>query len=249
MYYLDRQRGLDGGNIYKVKNNFDLPLKKDRSGAYKIKPGGTVHVCLTSDFFLEQADEWRTEAWSMIKIRNDLHFHLQTKRAERVFECLPSDWGSGYDNVSLCFTAENQRRADERIPILLELPFKNKSIMCAPMLGEITLEAYLSTGKISRVIVDGENYDGDRPLCYEWVKSLYDECLRHNVAFDFAGTGNYFIKNDKTYHIPKAYQHICALRSGLQIPRKNSNIPIQPKCRECKMNQNCSGCKQCGKCR
>lgn len=249
MYYLDAQRGADGSKIYKVKNNFDLPLKTDRSGKYKIKPGGTVHVCLTSDFFLEEADAWRDEAWAMIKLRSDLQFRLQTKRAERVSECLPPDWGEGYANVSLCITAENQRRADERIPILLDLPFKTKSIMCAPMLSEITLDAYLSTGKITLVIVDGENYDGDRPLYYEWVKALYDECREYGVNFSFAGIGNYFVKNDKTYHTPKAYQHICALRSGLQLPPVNTDIPIQPRCKTCKRNSSCNGCKQCGKCR
>lgn len=37
MYYLDSERGKSGGEIYKVKTNFNLPLKKDRQGNYKIK--------------------------------------------------------------------------------------------------------------------------------------------------------------------------------------------------------------------
>ena len=36
MYYLDSLRGKDGAEIYKVKNNFDYPLQKDRNGNYKI---------------------------------------------------------------------------------------------------------------------------------------------------------------------------------------------------------------------
>ena len=39
MYFLDRQRGGDGGRIYKVRNNFDYPLQKDRDGRYKVKSG------------------------------------------------------------------------------------------------------------------------------------------------------------------------------------------------------------------
>jgi len=54
---------------------------------------------MTSDFFLEEADEWRKEVWEIIKKRPDLKFWLQTKRAERVEECLPKDWGNGYPNV------------------------------------------------------------------------------------------------------------------------------------------------------
>ena len=249
MYYLDAQRDKDGGEIYRVKNNFDLPLKRTREGSYKIPSGSTVHVCLTSDFFIEEADDWRDEVWDIIKIRSDVHFWLQTKRAQRVRQCLPIDWGDGYGNVSICFTAENQRCADERLPILLSLPFKEKNVMCAPMIGEITLKKYLESGQISKVLVDGENYDGDRPLYYDWVKKLYDECLVNNVDFDFVGTGNYFVKDGKTYHLPKAYQHIEALRSGLQIPGVNTDIKIQPRCRTCKRNASCNGCKRCGKCR
>ncbi len=240
MYFLDAERGKDGSEIYRVRTNFDLPVKKDRAGHYKIPSGETVHVCLTSDFFLEEADEWRNEAWDIIRARPDLHFWLQTKRAERVKECLPADWGDGWDHVSLCFTAENQRRADERMPILLSLPFGEKNVMCAPMLGEISLAPWLSSGQIGKVLVDGENYDGDRPLDFEWVKKLYRECLEAGVEFDFVGTGNIFLRDGKEYHIPKAYQRVMAVNSGLQLPAKEK-LPVDPKCRNCSARFRCGG--------
>ena len=59
-------------------------------------------------------------------------------------------------------------------PILLDLPFKHKGIMCAPLLSEIHIEQYLSD-KIEQIIVGGENYSGSRPCHYEWVKSLYHQ--------------------------------------------------------------------------
>ena len=43
-------------------------------------------------------------------------------------------------------TCENQRRADERIPFLLELPFKHKGIMCAPFIGPVSIRKYLPKG-------------------------------------------------------------------------------------------------------
>ena len=46
-----------------------------------------------SDFFIEEADEWREDAWLMIKRRSDLHFYMVTKRPERIAQCLPEDWG------------------------------------------------------------------------------------------------------------------------------------------------------------
>ncbi len=249
MYFLDSKREKNGSEIYKVKNNFNLPLKKTRSGEYKISSGATIRVCMTSDFFLEEADEWREEVWNMIKLRKDVNFWLQTKRANRVKDNLPEYWGDGLENVIMVFTAENQKRADERLPILLDLPFKHKGIMCAPMIGEITLDSYLKTGQFEVVLVDGENYDGNRPLFYDWVKKLYDECIKYNVEFRFIGTGNVFIKDGKTYHIPKAYQNVMALKSKLQNPLVYTDVKIQPKCKNCKRRFSCNGCRWCGKCR
>lgn len=249
MYYLDAQRDRDGSDIYKVKTNFNLPLKKNRNGEYKIPGGATVRVCMTSDFFLEEADAWRDEVWDMIRFRRDVTFWLQTKRAERVAAHLPHDWNDGWDNVIMVFTAENQKRADERLPILSALPFRRRGIMCAPMLEEITLARYLETGKFEVVLVDGENYEGNRPLYCDWVKKLYDECVRCHVRFDFVGTGNVFVKDGKTYHIPKAYQHVMALRSGLQYPAQDTDIRVQPRCRTCNRRNSCNGCHWCDKCR
>ena len=79
MYYLDKKRDRDGSVIYKNKGDFFMPLQKDRQGQYKIKSGESVFVCLTSDFFLKEADEWREEAWDVIRKRNDVNFSLLTK--------------------------------------------------------------------------------------------------------------------------------------------------------------------------
>ena len=82
MYFLDKQRNVDGSKIYRVKNNFNYPLHKDTNGSYKIKSGECLRVCLTSDFFLEEADIWRDEVWAIIKQRPDVGFFLLTKRPE-----------------------------------------------------------------------------------------------------------------------------------------------------------------------
>lgn len=76
MYFLDRMREQDGSNIYKTKGGFRKPVQKDRKGRYKIQSGETVRVCMTSDFFLEQADSWREEAWDMMRQRRDVVFFL-----------------------------------------------------------------------------------------------------------------------------------------------------------------------------
>ena len=101
MFYQDQERGKCGSDIYKVKTNFNLPLKKDRQGNFKIESGARIRVCMTSDFFLEEADPWRDEVWDMIRIRADVHFWLLTKRAERMEGCLPWDWLDGWEMCRL----------------------------------------------------------------------------------------------------------------------------------------------------
>jgi protein gp37 len=211
MYYLDRQREQNGARIYKVRTDFDKPLRKDRNGNFKITSGETLRVCMTSDFFLEEADKWRNEAWEIISRRRDVIFFLLTKRPQRVEKCLPENWGEGWENVFFNVTCENQRRADERIPLLLELPFKHKGIMVAPFIGEVSIEKYLekaqtspnNTGQnvIEQVICGGENYDGARPCNFDWVKKLRYECEKYNVKFSFYETCTKFVKDRKLYTI------------------------------------------------
>jgi protein gp37 len=265
MYFLDRQRGNQGGDIYRT-GSFRYPLQKDRQGNYKIKSGELIRVCMTSDFFLEEADPWREEAWDIMRQRRDVKFFLLTKRPERVETCLPWDWGDGWEHIFFNVTCENQRRADERIPILLNLPFRHKGIMCAPMLGPISIQNYLSTGQLEQVICGGENYDGARPCDFDWVKALRAECVAANVTFCFIETGTHFIKDGRHYQIPnKQTQSVMAHKSGMNFVGKPMTFhledeygPIPPellyvphykkRCDTCGSRLICNGCADCGKC-
>jgi protein gp37 len=267
MYFLDRQRGADGREIYRTKNGFDYPVQTDRRGTYKIHSGELIRVCMTSDFFLEEADVWRPEAWELMRQRPDVKFFLLTKRPERVFDCLPKDWENGWENVMLNVTCENQRRADERIPILLELPFVHKGIMCAPFIGPVTIEKYLQKNQLEQVICGGENYDGARPCDFDWVKRLQKECVAHDLTFCFIETGTHFIKDGKHYHMPKkALQSQMAHKSGmnyqgrpirwhltnplgLEIQESELYKPhYRDNCKNCGSRLICNGCSDCGAC-
>ena len=267
MYFLDAQRGKNGAEIYRTKAGFRYPLSKDKNGRYKIQSGEQLRVCMTSDFFLEEADEWRDEAWSIIRSRPDVVFFLLTKRPQRVRDCLPPDWGDGWENVFLNVSAENRKRADERVPILLSLPFKHKGVMCAPFIGPVSLKEYLSSGQIEQVICDGENYAGARPCHYEWVKALSDECREANVTFAFVGTGRRFVKDGRMYRIEsselqaqQAYRSNLSFKGkeidfkfrhplGFTVPPENRYVPFfSEKCQTCGMRIICNGCTRCGKC-
>ncbi len=267
MYFLDKVRDRNGRDIYKTKSGFRYPLQKYRNGEYKIKSGELIRVCMSSDFFLEEADEWRKDAWNMIRQRSDVKFFLLTKRPERMERCLPDDWNSGYENVMLNVTCENQRRADERIPILLQLPAKHKGIMCAPFIGSVSIEKYLADGQIEQVICGGENYDGARPCDFEWIKKLREECVKYDITFCFIETGTVFIKDGKRYYLPKKQiQSEMAFKSGMsyegkpiewklkdsfgrKIPAEKLYIPhYKENCNSCGSKLICNGCSDCGKC-
>ena len=267
MYFLDKMRDQDGSHIYRTKAGFNYPIQKDRGGNYKIKSGEMIRVCMTSDFFLAEADEWRDEAWELMRIRSDVIFFLLTKRPERVADHLPKDWGDGWDNIFFNVSAENQLRADERIPILLELPFKHKGVMCAPFIGPVSMRRYLETGQIEQVLCDGENYDGARPCHFDWVRSLRQECVDNNVTFVFCGTGRRFVKDGRLYKIEgNGLQSQQAYKSGMGFKGKpihfnlynDMGYPLsdedrfkptfRERCETCGMRLSCNGCSNCGKC-
>ena len=112
MFRRDSMYDKDSTIVTKTKD-FNLGIKKHKDGSYFIKSGETVYTCMTSDFFIEEADNWRNNIWQIIKYRKDLHFVIITKRIERFLDCIPEDWEEGYPNVTICATCENQQMADE----------------------------------------------------------------------------------------------------------------------------------------
>lgn len=201
VYYLDGLRNRDAGTVTKCKTDFTLPIKKDRGGNYKIPAGSELGTCFTSDFFIEEADEWRAEAWKMIKQRNDVNFLIPTKRIARFNDCIPDDWGDGYDNVAIAVSCENQSKADERLPVLLNIKAARKCIFLSPILEYVELDKYLSLGKIDLVSVGGESYENARICNFDWIKRIYRVCREYNVEFDFHQTGSNFVKDGRLYKI------------------------------------------------
>lgn len=213
VYRGDASRGRDASQVYRTQN-YDLPLKKRRDGSWKIPSGEMVWTCFSSDFLLEDADEWRPWAWSMMKHRADLNFFFITKRIHRLADCLLPDWGTGYENVSICVTAEDQERADFRLPLLAEAPIRYKSISCEPLLGPIDLSRWLGP-HITQVVAGGESGPETRPCRYEWILNLRAQCMAAGVPFLFKQTGYRFIKDGKLYRVPRKLQHSQARKAGI----------------------------------
>jgi protein gp37 len=209
MFAGDGKRGVEDSNVVRrSKTQFDLPLKKDRSGRYLYRDC-VIGTCMTSDFFIEEADEWRDEVWEIIRRRKDCTFMMTTKRPQRIMDCLPSDWGDGYPNVRFAVSTENQRAWDERIPILCSVPVRYRDVFMSPMIGPIDTDPLLDEGGIDCIYVGGEYGPGSRVCDYDWVLKVRESCIAHGVSFHWHNSGENLIMDGK-------------LMTGLTISQQDS---------------------------
>lgn len=222
VYYLDSLRDKDASIVTKCKTNFELPLKKDRQGNFKIPSGSQVATCFTSDFFIEEADQWRNDVWDIIRKRRDVDFLICTKRIERFEVCVPNDWGEGYDNVIIAVTCENQNMANKRLPIFLGIKARRRDIFVSPILEDVELSPFLASGKIDLVSVGGESYENARECNFAWVRHIKETCDKYDVAFDFHQTGSNFVKDGRRYRIKHCDEYSQA-KKGMAYLEKIKN--------------------------
>lgn len=213
VYRMDGRHGKDA-DVVKKTNDFYLPIAHARDGSYKIPSGSLIWTCFTSDFLLADADEWRSEAWRMMKERSDCAFLFITKRITRFAECVPEDWGEGYPNVSICCTMENQAKTNERLPVFREAKIRHKAIVCEPLLERIDFGSALGDW-VDGVTVGGESGEQARTCEYDWILDIREQCIRAGVPFHFKQTGANFVKDGKRYAIRRALQHSQARKANI----------------------------------
>jgi len=214
-YYYGPYSKRCGQNIVEKTNEFDKPIAKTIKGTDRIQSGKIVATCFASDFFIAEADEWRREAWQMIKKRPDLDFLILTKRIDRFPIALPDDWGDGYENVNIGCTVENQETADYRLPLFLSYPMKRRFIAAAPLLGPLDLSPYLSG--IEHVTVGGETGREARVCDYDWVLDIREQCVQAGKTFWFKNTGSFFKQNGVVQKINPFKQNSIAKELGINI--------------------------------
>jgi protein gp37 len=111
-------------------------------------------------------------------------------------------------------SVEDQARADERIPLLLDTPAAKRFLSCEPLLGPVDLRNLpfgppedhykprildaLTAGRLSETpwhldwcIAGGESGPGARPMSIQWARSLRDQCRDAGVAFFFKQFGEW----------------------------------------------------------
>ena len=163
--------------VARSKSTFRDPLKW--------KDARRVFTCSWSDFFIEDADAWRGEAWDVIRATPQHNYQILTKRPENIAERLPADWGRGWRHVWLGVSAENQQYADLRIPILLDVPAAVRFVSAEPLLGPIHFGAW---PELQWVIVGGESGHPRREMDMRWAEEIASACAQLGIPL--------FVKQD-----------------------------------------------------
>ncbi len=140
-----------------------------------------VFTCSWSDWFIEETDEWRPEAWNIIRACPNLDFQILTKRPERIMRNLPRDWGTGYRNVWLGVSVEGPRFL-WRIDLLRRVPSRVRFVSAEPLLAPLR---NMDLTGIHQVIVGGESGPGFRSMPHEWPREILAQCRAAGCAFFF----------------------------------------------------------------
>lgn len=101
-------------------------------------------------------------------------------------------------NLVLGVSCENQRYANERIPLLLRTPAACRVLSLEPLLERIDVAAAMPAGwnvatdaNIDGVIVGGESGPGSEPVDAGDVRYVRDQCAAAGVDFFFKQWGGY----------------------------------------------------------
>jgi protein gp37 len=141
-----------------------------------------IFTCSWSDFFHQSADQWRADAWDVIRRTPWHRWQILTKRPERILSCLPDDWGDGWDNVWLGTTVENNQSVS-RIHLLKQVPAKVRFISAEPLLENVDFQ---SLDGIHWLILGGESGNNTgafqyRPMDLAWLESGIQQCKAQNI--------------------------------------------------------------------
>lgn len=224
----------------------EVKLHPDRLDApFRWRKPRRVFVNSMSDIFHDDvSDEFIARVWAVMAASPQHTFQILTKRHGRMrsllsresfarqvldlsLEVRPIPMGSlphgdtyPLPNVWLGVSVEDQKRADLRIPALLDTPAAVRFLSCEPLLsavdlnGSPTAPTYWLTGRpgwgspeitstgvqlcpldvgprISWVICGGESGPGARPMHPDWARSLRDQCQNAQVPFHFKQWGSW----------------------------------------------------------
>lgn len=216
--------GHDPSVLVRSKTTFRAPLKWQEPAR--------VFVCSWSDFFLEEADRLRPEAWEIMRQSPQHTYIIPTKRPELITDRLPAGWGDGWPNVWLLVSAGTQDNLDKWWGILRSVPAAVRGISMEPLLESVdptvclACRFYASELKHPRrgtiggtphraarlhpradwIIVGGESGPGARPMEITWAESLVEQCKAAGVPVFVKQLGTHWAKSLVTANGKTVYQ-------------------------------------------
>jgi len=170
------------------------------------KKPSRIFVCSMGDIFHDNVDAFQIGSIFIKILRYSQHiFLILTKRPQRFLKLVPPIQLP--PNIWFGVSVENQQTADERIPILLQIPAAKRFVSVEPMLGSIKIpdrslcpcSCYVGGNphpdcagqpKIDWVICGGETGSKARPMQPDWIRSLRDQCQAAGVPFFFKSWGD-----------------------------------------------------------
>ncbi|MGH2478380.1 MAG: DUF5131 family protein, partial [Ktedonobacteraceae bacterium] len=128
----------------------------------------------------------RARLWKLIEATPMLNWLILTKRPENIL--IMSPWKSQFpDNVWLGTSVGLQRRAEERVPLLLQVPATVRFLSCEPLLDKVDLSPWITD--LQWIICGGESGTGARPMDLEWARLLREQCQDAQVPYFFKQVG------------------------------------------------------------
>lgn len=192
--------------VTKTKTVFNTPLK--------IKEPSKIFVSSLTDFFIEEIDSYRNEAWDIIR-KTKHTFQILTKRVERVHLCYPDFWDEIKDRCWIG-TSVGSEGGIERIKHLMYQKGIGKIstafLSLEPLHGCVDLDQEFELGAvdcsahvldyIDWVIVGGESGNDIgkyryRPCKIEWIENIINACKESDVPVFVKQLGTHLAKELK----------------------------------------------------
>jgi len=219
-----------------------------------------IGVCFMSDLFHEAVpDEFLDKVFAVMALTPQHIYLVLTKRPERMRDYLvglasdvqnwplPTEKGSErirvativrsvatwpLPNVWLGVSVENQQAADERIPLLLEIPAAHRWVSVEPLLEAVDLhpgnwiaplgggprvnflhpEIAVTRPTLDWVVVGGESGPKARPCEVVWIADIVAQCQAASVSVYVKQDSN--LRPGQQWRIPDALWAVKMLPEG-----------------------------------
>ncbi len=177
--YAERWMKRSGNDLQSIRRTsektFHSPLTWEESKK--------IFTCSLSDFFLEEADEWRDEAWNIIEATPRHTYQVLTKRPERILHHLPISWNQGFSYVWIGITAEDEYTLRQRAIDFAEVHSSVRFLSLEPLLSSVSSELKMILNDFDWVIVGGESGGKGkrRTTDLDWIRGIVNVCQAHNI--------------------------------------------------------------------